>query len=47
MGTFIYMFMQPKVIYKVFWKLKSDWNQTWFIDFMQEPTHVHEVKGYK
>ena len=30
-----------------FEKLQSDWNQTWFIDIMWEPTHVHEVKGHK
>ena len=32
-----------------FEKLKSDWNQTWFIDTMYESTctHVHEVKGHK
>ena len=30
-----------------FEKLESDWNQTWFIDIMLEPPHVHEVKGHK
>ena len=26
------------------WKLKSYWNQTWFIDIMWEPSYTHEVK---
>ena len=30
-----------------FENLKSDWNQTWLIDIMQEATHVHEVEGHK
>ena len=25
-------------------KLKSDLNQTWFIDIIWEPSYVHEVK---
>ena len=25
-------------------KLKSDWNQTWFIDIIWEPLYVHAVK---
>ena len=30
-----------------FEKLKSDWNQSWFIDVMYEPSNVHEVKGHR
>ena len=26
-------------------KLKSDFNQTWFIDIICEPSYVHSVKG--
>ena len=29
-----------------FEKLKSDWNQTWFIDVIWEPSYVHVVKGH-
>ena len=28
-----------------FEKLKSDLNQTWFIDIIWEPSYVHAVKG--
>ena len=27
-----------------FEKLKSDFNQTWFIDIMCEPSYVHEAR---
>ena len=29
-----------------FEKLKSDWNQTWFIDAILDPLYVHVVKGH-
>ena len=29
-----------------FEKLKSDWNQTWFIDIIWEPSYVHVLKGH-
>ena len=29
-----------------FEKLKSDLNQTWFIDIILEPSYVHAVKGH-
>ena len=29
-----------------FEKLKSDWNQTWFIDIIWELSYVHAVKGH-
>ena len=29
-----------------FEKLKSDLNQTWFIDILWEPSYVHAVKGH-
>ena len=29
------------------WKVaKSDWNQTWFIDIICEPSYVHAIKGH-
>ena len=28
-------------------KMKSDWNQTWFMDVIWELLYVHEVKGHK
>ena len=28
-------------------KLKSDLNQTSFIDIIWEPSYIHEVKGHK
>ena len=28
----------------LFEKLKSDWNQTWVIDIIWEPSYVHAVK---
>ena len=30
----------------LFEKLKSDWNQTWFIDKIWEPSYVHRVKDH-
>ena len=30
----------------LFEKLKSNWNQTWFIDTMWDPLYVHAVKGH-
>ena len=30
----------------LFEKLKSDWNQTWFVDTLWDPLYVHEVKGH-
>ena len=30
-----------------FEKLKSDLNQTWFIDITWEPSYVHAVEGHK
>ena len=32
------------VIWVSFEKLKSDWNQTWFMDIKWEPSYVDEVK---
>ena len=29
-----------------FEKLKSDWNQTWFVDVIWELSYVHAVKGH-
>ena len=29
-----------------FEKLKSDWNQTWFIDTIWDSLYVHVVKGH-
>ena len=29
-----------------FEKLKSDWNQTWFIDTIWDPLNVYAVKGH-
>ena len=31
----------------LFEKLKSDWNQTWFIDTIWDPLYVHAVKSHK
>ena len=30
-----------------FEKLKSDWNQIWFVDIIWEPLYVHVSKGHK
>ena len=29
-----------------FEKLKSDWNQTWFMDTIWDPLYVHAVRGH-
>ena len=29
-----------------FAKMKSDWNQKWFIDTIWDPLYVHAVKGH-
>ena len=29
-----------------FEKLKSDWNQTWFMDTIWDPLFVHAVEGH-
>ena len=43
--------LDPPLTTKLIWlKLKSDWNQTWFIDKIWEPSYVHavhtKVKGH-
>ena len=30
----------------LFEKIKSDWNQTWFIDIIWDPLFFHVVKGH-
>ena len=38
--------LAENVKYTLFEKLKSNWNQTWFIDIMWEPSYVHDIRGH-
>ena len=40
------LFTRILALMALFEKLMSDWNQTWFIDIIWEPSYVHGVKGH-